>query len=539
MKNIYKLAPILIIILFLGCGSSDNDTIDDVNNNQSITPSNLQVTATIIGADANNPYGDGSGVVNITTTSNDALTYQFTYNGNTSAAPTGIKTYNFKNSGTHIYKITAIAISTNNKSISETVSVEVFYAYTPSAELITILTDNASKEWRIQFETSGHFGNGDTSSATANLWSAKPYEKENLGAYNDRFSFNSDGTFTHVTNGNMYGKSTPMSSDLGGNQGLTMNSNGEYENYPYTDYNENWSLSMIEGKEVISFSNIGSLGYYTGGNHDYALISRSSTELSVSTINSQGLKWFGTLTTDVVPDRNAAPANSIYATLVWADEFDVNGAPNASNWGYDLGDHGWGNNELQNYTNSRENSIVENGVLKIIAKANGTGYSSARLKSQRLQSFTYGRIEVRAKLPSTKGTWPAIWMLGANFETVSWPYCGEMDIMEQTGWDKNKVLGTFHWQDSASDSYAHYGLETSASTSTSEFHLYSLEWTPDKIYVLYDDVSFVTFDNDNNLPFNANFFMILNIAMGGNLGGDVDANFTQDTMEIDYVRVYQ
>ena len=225
--------------------------------------------------------------------------------------------------------------------------------------------------------------------------------------------------------------------------------------------------------------------------------------------------------------------------LVWSDEFDTNGAPNSSNWGYDLGDHGWGNNELQNYTNNLENAVVENGVLKIVAKANGTGYTSARLKSQGLQSFTYGKIEVRAKLPASQGTWPAIWMLGSNFSSVGWPHCGEMDIMEQKGWDKNKVLGTFHWQDNASNSYAGYGEETTANTSTTEFHLYSLEWTSDVIKVLYDDVIYVTFTNNSNLPFNADFFIILNIAMGGNLGGDVDPNFTQDTLEIDYVRVYQ
>lgn len=225
--------------------------------------------------------------------------------------------------------------------------------------------------------------------------------------------------------------------------------------------------------------------------------------------------------------------------LVWSDEFDTNGAPNSSNWGYDLGDHGWGNNELQNYTDNLENAVVENGVLKITAKANGAGYTSARLKSQGLQSFTYGKIEVRAKLPASQGTWPAIWMLGSNFSSVGWPHCGEMDIMEQTGWDKNKVLGTFHWQDSSSNSYAGYGEETTATTSTTEFHLYSLEWTSEVIHVLYDDVPYVTFTNNSSLPFNADFFIILNIAMGGNLGGTVDANFTQDTMEIDYVRVYQ
>jgi beta-glucanase (GH16 family) len=242
---------------------------------------------------------------------------------------------------------------------------------------------------------------------------------------------------------------------------------------------------------------------------------------------------------DQDPEVINAPSNSIYTTLVWSDEFNVSGAPNPSHWNYDLGANGWGNNELQNYTSNSQNSKVENGVLKIIAKANGNGYTSARLKSQGLKAFTYGRVEVRAKLPSSQGTWPAIWMLGSNFTSVGWPNCGEMDIMEQKGWDKNKVLGTFHWQDSASNSYAGYGLETLASSSTSEFHLYSLEWTPNVIKVLYDDVPYVTFANNENLPFNADFFFILNIAMGGNLGGTIDSNFIQDVMEVDYVRIFQ
>tara|TARA_R110002167_G_scaffold63841_5_gene180558 strand:+ start:284 stop:1900 length:1617 start_codon:yes stop_codon:yes gene_type:complete len=538
MKKLKNLIG-LITILFLASCSSDSSATNDNNVDNTIVPTNLQVSTAIVGADSSNPYGDGSGIVQITATADNAITYQFVNNGVISAAPTGTKTYTFLNSGNKVYSITAIAISSDNKSISETVDIEVYYNYTPSVELISILTDNASKEWRIKFESSGHFGFGDANSTTPNLWSANPYEKEDSGAYDDRFVFNTNGAFTDTTNDNILGKSVPMTSDLGGSQGLTANSDGEFENYLYPNYSETWSLSLVEGKETITFSNSGFLGYYTGGSHDYTIISRTDNELKVSTIDYNGLKWFGILTTDAVPDVNQGPENSIYSILVWSDEFDVDGAPDASNWTYDLGAGGWGNNELQTYTNSTENAIVEDGVLKIIAKTNGSGYTSARLKSQGLRAFTYGRIEVRAKLPASTGTWPAIWMLGSNFSSVGWPNSGEMDIMEQKGWEKNKVLGTFHWQDSASNSYAGYGLETTASTSTTEFHLYSLEWTPSVIYVLYDDVPYVTFANNGNLPFNADFFFILNIAMGGNLGGTVDTNFTQDTMEVDYVRIYQ
>lgn len=221
----------------------------------------------------------------------------------------------------------------------------------------------------------------------------------------------------------------------------------------------------------------------------------------------------------------------------WADEFFEDGAPDQKIWNYNLGAGGWGNNELQTYTSSSENVIVEDGVLKIIAKSDGSGgYTSARIKTENLFEFTYGTVEVRAKLPASAGTWPAIWMLGANFDMVGWPTCGEIDIMEQSGWDKNKVLGTCHWSDNGN--YAGYGLETSISNASSNFHIYKLEWTEGAIRIFVDNTEYYVMTTNSSMPFRSDFFFILNIAMGGNLGGTIDAGFTQDTMEIDYIRVY-
>ncbi|MEJ2113982.1 MAG: glycoside hydrolase family 16 protein [Flavobacteriaceae bacterium] len=241
--------------------------------------------------------------------------------------------------------------------------------------------------------------------------------------------------------------------------------------------------------------------------------------------------------------NNVISTSKIVAVIVnssseatWSDEFNYNGAPNPSNWTYDLGDGGWGNNEVQTYTNTNNNVIVEDGVLKIMVKAEGGGYTSARIKSENLFEFTYGRVDVRAKLPSSQGTWPAIWMLGANFDTVGWPTCGEVDIMEQTGWDKNKILGTCHW---FSNGTASYGLETTIANASTEFHIYSTEWTTEYIKMYVDDIEYYEIALNNTLPFDAPFFIILNVAMGGTLGGDIDAEFVEDTMEIDYVRVYQ
>ena len=231
-----------------------------------------------------------------------------------------------------------------------------------------------------------------------------------------------------------------------------------------------------------------------------------------------------------------------YTKLVWSDDFEINGAPDATKWNYDLGkgDNGWGNNEKQNYTNTASNVVVEGGSLKITAKkepSGGADYSSARLKTAGKFEFTYGKVEIRAKLPIGKGTWPAIWMLGANFATNPWPACGEIDIMEHVGINQNVVLSTLHYP-GHSGGQGNTGSKTIPNVST-EFHVYKLIWSPKFVTTYADDVQIHTVENSASLPFNSNFFLILNVAMGGNLGGTIDPAFTQSTMEIDYVKVFQ
>lgn len=231
---------------------------------------------------------------------------------------------------------------------------------------------------------------------------------------------------------------------------------------------------------------------------------------------------------------------TVTLSLIWSDEFDTPGAPDPARWGYDIGAGGWGNNELQYYTNRLENASVSNGTLKIVLKAesfSGSSYTSARILSKGKFSFKYGKVEARAKLPAGGGTWPAIWMLGDNFNTVGWPACGEIDIMEHVGNQLNKIFGTLH-HPGHSGGNADGGF-TMISNATTEFHRYGMEWTPASIKFSVDDVVYFTFPNNSSLPFNQPFFFIMNIAMGGNFGGAVDPAFTSGTMEIDYIRVYQ
>ncbi len=232
---------------------------------------------------------------------------------------------------------------------------------------------------------------------------------------------------------------------------------------------------------------------------------------------------------------------SVTASLVWADEFDIAGQPDASKWGYDLGaGGGWGNNEVQYYTNRVDNVTISGGTLKIILKKeaySGSAYTSARMLSKGKFSFKYGKVEVMAKIPPGGGTWPAIWMLGDNIGTAGWPACGEIDIMEHVGNQLNKIFATLHHPGHSGSNGD--GSSVMIPTSTTAFHKYSLDWSASTIKISVDDVPFYTFTNTASLPFNQNFFMILNVAMGGNFGGTVDPAITSAVMEIDYVRVYQ
>ena len=263
---------------------------------------------------------------------------------------------------------------------------------------------------------------------------------------------------------------------------------------------------------------------------------------------------------DFIVDENGCKIKNEFDEnyfLVWGDEFEYDGKLDESKWHHQIippNNGSWWNNEAQHYTNSTKNSIVSDGTLKIIAiKENYTfdnstkNYTSARLNSK--FGFKYGRVDVKAKLPATQGTWPAIWTLGTNINeignffgdsegSVGWPRCGEIDIMEQNGWNKNELYGYFHFANPQGE-YGNHGNITSISNASGEYHIYSMEWTDEIIKILIDDKEFVSLINNGNVPYDNRHYLLLNIAIGGNLGGDIDPSFSQDRMEIDYVRVFQ
>lgn len=242
--------------------------------------------------------------------------------------------------------------------------------------------------------------------------------------------------------------------------------------------------------------------------------------------------------------------------LVWSDEFEQDGLPDPEKWDYDYGNTcdrpfgcGWGNNEKQFYTrNDPDNARVENGVLIIEARKeqmDSSAYTSARLVTRGKHAQRYGRVEVRAKLPSGRGTWPAIWMLPRENQYGGWPRSGEIDIMEHVGYEPDSVFGTVHTEAYNHSIGTQRGGQIYLPDAETAFHTYAIDWTTDQIDFWVDDQKYFTFQNEKSgseaWPFDQAFYLILNIAVGGNWGGaqGIDDSIWPQRMEIDYVRFYQ
>jgi beta-glucanase (GH16 family) len=276
---------------------------------------------------------------------------------------------------------------------------------------------------------------------------------------------------------------------------------------------------------------------------------RTGTKTSDAYVNPQKV--------EEVAEEDLKAVNFIYDydkltyDLIWSDEFDYEGLPEVTKWNYDTGGSGWGNNELQYYTSDKNAYVIE-GNLVIEARKEeweGKEFTSARLVSRDKGDWLYGKIEVRAKLPAGLGTWPAIWMLPTDWEYGSWPASGEIDIMEHVGYNQNTVHASIHTQ-----SYYHKINTQKTATRivegvSEDFHVYSIEWLPDKILAFIDGEQYFTFEPSKitksptfkEWPFDKKMHLLMNIAVGGNWGGakGIDENIYPVQMLVDYVRVYQ
>lgn len=278
---------------------------------------------------------------------------------------------------------------------------------------------------------------------------------------------------------------------------------------------------------------------------------------NVTTANGNNVTAVGIIQNDdsntIIPEEGySTPDNYDSWKIKWADEFNEEGI-NKEVWDFELGNGcnngicGWGNNELEQYSDQEKNARIENGKLVIEAHQEGSAasYSSARMITKNTKTFQFGRIDIRAKLPKGQGLWPAIWMLGANIDDVGWPACGEIDIMELVGHKPKVAHGTVHYGPPSPNNRSMGGSTTSSNGDFSEsFHVFTLAWRAGAMYwyvndELYYEVNTEQF-NGVAYPFNKPFFFILNVAVGGNWPGNPDdTTVFPQRMEVDYIRVFE
>lgn len=550
MKNIViNTIAIFTLLLMVNCSK------DDYTFGALTAPANLEVSYEIIGKTTEMPDGDGTGKVKFTVTADDAISYKFIFtDGTTENAPSGVYEKRFTKTGINTYTVTIVASGKGGLTTNTTVDVQVLSTFSDD-EAIQLLTDGTSKKWYFSASEVGHLGVGpNNANAEQNYYGfyyqAAAFEK--AGAASSSCLYDNVLTFSDVNgelkynldNGGATFFNAAFLSVAGGS-----GNDDSCLNYTATG-TKSVSLSPSESfvtknpnaatqtrGTLMTIADGGFMGYYIGQS-TYEILSLTDNRMVVRAVmgNDPGLVWYHTFTTT---KPSQATSTTDYTNLVFSDEFNIDGAPDATKWGYDLGtgDNGWGNSEEQTYTSAADNVIVSGGSLKITAKKVGSGYTSARLKSENKFEFTYGKIEIKAKLTTGKGTWPALWMLGEDYATNKWPGCGEIDIMEYKGSQPTTIYGTLHYPGNSGGNGN--GGSTTIANAATEFHVYKAIWSPASVKLYVDDVLFHTVANTSILPFNKDFFLIMNVAMGGTFGGAIDSGFTQSSMEVDYVRVYQ
>lgn len=546
MNQIKQYILLLTVFLYaIGCQD------DDSKFGPVAAPTNLMVDVQVA--------NDQSGNVTITPTAENAINFLVYFVED--ADPVIVSssgqsaTYRYTQSGNYTQIITVVANGPGGVSSTAAVAVELEVRLVIDQATLALIAGDGQKRWVWDASNAGHFGVGDPAENFPNFFSATPNSLNDC-LYDDVLVFSHDGndnyTYELQTSGNsfvnwaeikrFFPDATPQEfvdecRDLGDQISTT------------TDF------VIIEdaatGVQTLEVSN--SMLSYWSGAMTYQIVELTASKLTVRGLQDpfdppgNQLAWYHTF----VPEGGPPPCPSGATgntgsgnkdVLIWADEFSDSGAPCSSNWSYDIGtgENGWGNGESQYYTDRNSNVKVEDGVLKITARAenfNGSNYTSARLLTKDKFEFQYGKVEVRAKLPEGGGTWPAVWSLGADIDSNPWPGAGEMDIMEHVGNQQDRIFSTVHYPgasggDAIGDSAVIPGV-------SDNFNIYTIEWDEDQIVFAVNDVVHFTFVNSDAVPFNKNFFLLVNVAMGGNFGGVIDPSFQESTLEIDYIRVYQ
>ena len=548
MKSTINLKNIFILLLLSTLGVSCVEEEYDLG--EITSPSNLNISAQVVGQSEEMPYGDGSGTVNFSVTAENAMTYKFIYGeGVEEVSYDGNSTHSFNKNGVNEYTVNVIAYGTAGASANTTIEVTVFSDFSdPETELL--LTGGSSKTWYVAVSQPAHLGVGPATGDNMDnpsYYAAAPFEKagEEISSclYTDELTFSMNGeniVYNYNNNGRTFFNAA-YAPDFGGtgaeDECLEYDSEGTF-NVSLSPSTSNLIGGQTTGT-AINFAEGGFMSYYIGAS-TYEILSIDENSMHVRAImgNDPALAWYLKFTTSQEEEEEPAEFETEYDELVWDQEFEEPLDTNLWNFETGNGENGWGNQEKQYYTT--ENAEVVDGNLVITAKAeetNGFDYSSSRITTEDNYEFMYGRVEARAKLPEGAGTWPAIWMLGSNYAEVGWPDSGEIDIMEHVGNDQNTIHGTLHYPGRSGGNADGGTIEIE--NASSEFHIYTMEWSPERIVFLVDGEVYHTYTNNPDSPYHQEFFLILNVAMGGNFGGAIDPAFEESSMEIDYIRVYQ
>lgn len=544
-----QILSLIVFALFFGSCNSE----DELVLSQPELPGEVSIASTV--------STDGSGLVSLSAQASNAMVYHFYFGIGAAEVPTvsysGEIDYTYRASGDYTVRVVAYGEGGIASASSTEIAVEVDFK--PPADVLAILTNGSSRNWIWKQDVVGHLGVGpefydDGTIGDLPIWyQSAPNEKAGEGClYEDVITFTAvdEATvqMTIANNGSTY-FNLNETQDAIGEPAPSVDSCFPYDVSGISTVSFFDTGSGISGSTQIGMDiNGGAFFSYFIGATQYEILSISETELwvrGIQDINGFRLAWYQKFIAEDA-DMGTEPGE---LELVWADEFETPGAPDDTKWTYDLGDGcpgncGWGNNEDQFYTSDAANVIVEGGVLKITAireSVGGKSFTSARLKTQGLFAFTEGRIDVRAKVPAGGGTWPAAWMLGSDITSVGWPACGEIDILEYKGNESSTIYGTTHTPSGFGGTAI--GGTTTLATANSEFHVYSAIWTAESIEFLVDDVVYFTYNpttkNQETYPFDNDFFILLNLAMGGTFGGTIDPAVNQAVYEVDYVRVYQ
>ena len=545
MKNINKILSVLLLA-FLAFGCQE----DDIEFGDVTTPSNLTVTVTVA--------NDQTGNVTVKPTAENTLNFHVYFRSDADAvviANGEEASFRYTQDGQYTQEIVVTAFGTGGASSTKAVIVELDVRLIIEEGVLLNIAGPANEEKRWVWDSSnaGHFGVGDPAETFPNFFSAGANQLDPC-LYDDVLIFSHDGE-------NNYRFQLETTDATFINWAEIKRFFPDADPQIFVDECRNIDDQIdLDTRFVIVDDEFGNpsltvtnstMSYWSGA-EVYQILELTADKLVIRGVQDpfdppgDQLAWYHTF----VPEDGAPPPTCNAFTgdtgsgnndvLVWAEEFDEDGAPCAGTWNYDIGANGWGNDESQYYTDRSDNVIISGGTLKITAKAEefqGSEFTSARINTYQKFEFEYGRIEARAKLPTGGGTWPAMWLLGNDFVTNTWPACGEMDFMEHVGNNQDRIFSSLHYPGNSGGNAQTQSIEVPGASD--EFHIYAMEWSPTQIVFFVDGEEHFTFQNNVSLPFDHEFFVILNVAMGGTFGGAIDPNFVESTLEVDYVRVYQ